>query len=118
MQVSDGVKSLLRDDLLYTVLLFVLCVVAAFGLGRLAERAAGTPATVSTPAATAAVVVHEPPLTTEVAQVVVASKNGTKYHLPWCAGAQQMKAENKIEFASRADAEAAGYTPAANCKGL
>ncbi|MBI2108586.1 MAG: hypothetical protein HYT93_00190 [Parcubacteria group bacterium] len=48
----------------------------------------------------------------------VASKNGTKYHHPWCAGAQRISEENKIWFASKEDAEKAGYTPAANCKGL
>ncbi|MHB8651805.1 MAG: hypothetical protein ACYC8S_01585 [Minisyncoccota bacterium] len=49
---------------------------------------------------------------------VVASKTGTKYHLPGCAGAQKISETNKVWFASRADAEIAGYTPAANCKGL
>ena len=49
---------------------------------------------------------------------VVASKSGSKYHLPTCAGAKQIKPENLISFASASAAEAAGYTPAANCKGL
>ncbi len=48
----------------------------------------------------------------------VASKSGTKYHLPWCAGAKQIKEENKIWFVSKEEAEKAGYTPAANCKGI
>lgn len=51
-------------------------------------------------------------------EVVVASKNGTKYHYPWCAGAKQIAEKNKITFNSIEDARAAGYTPAANCKGL
>ena len=49
---------------------------------------------------------------------IVASKTGKKYHFPWCAGAQQIKEENKIWFANEAEAKAAGYSPAANCKGL
>jgi hypothetical protein len=49
---------------------------------------------------------------------VVASKNGTKYHYPWCAGAKQIAEKNKISFPSIEAARAAGYTPAANCKGL
>ncbi|MBI5816997.1 MAG: hypothetical protein HZB09_01070 [Candidatus Yonathbacteria bacterium] len=49
---------------------------------------------------------------------IVASKTGKKYHFPWCAGAQQIKEENKVWFASEAEAKAAGFTPAANCKGL
>lgn len=48
----------------------------------------------------------------------VGSKSGTKYHLPWCPGAQQMKEENKIWFDTKEEAEAAGYTPASNCKGI
>ena len=47
---------------------------------------------------------------------VVGSKNGTKYHLPWCSGAKRIKEENKIWFASIQEAEKAGYTKAGNCK--
>lgn len=49
---------------------------------------------------------------------VVGSKNGTKYHLPWCSGAQRILETNKVWFASKVEAEKAGYTPAANCPGL
>jgi hypothetical protein len=48
----------------------------------------------------------------------VASKSGTKYHLPWCSGALRIKEENKIFFTSKNEAEKAGYEPAANCKGI
>ena len=53
-----------------------------------------------------------------VAGAVVASKNGTKYHYPWCAGAKQIAEKNLITFSSIEAARASGYTPAANCKGL
>ena len=49
---------------------------------------------------------------------IVASKNGTKYPLPNCPGAKQIKESNKIFFASVDEATRAGYTPAANCPGL
>jgi len=49
---------------------------------------------------------------------LVGSKNGTKYHFPWCSGAERIKEENKKWFDSIAAARAAGYSPAANCKGL
>lgn len=49
---------------------------------------------------------------------VVASKNGTKYHLPWCPGAERILESNKIWFDSIEEAEKAGYSPAANCKGI
>lgn len=49
---------------------------------------------------------------------VVASKNGTKYHFPWCSGAKTISEANKIYFNSTVEARAAEYTPAGNCKGL
>jgi hypothetical protein len=49
---------------------------------------------------------------------VVASKNGTKYHYSWCAGAKQITPQNLITFNSIEEARAAGLTPASNCKGL
>lgn len=49
---------------------------------------------------------------------VVASKNGTKYHFPWCSGAKTISPANKITFNSIEEARTAGYTPAANCPGL
>jgi hypothetical protein len=48
----------------------------------------------------------------------VASRSGTKYHLPWCSSAQRIKEENKIWFETKEAAEKAGYTPAGNCPGL
>ncbi|MBU3968674.1 hypothetical protein KJ991_00445 [Patescibacteria group bacterium] len=50
--------------------------------------------------------------------LVVASKNGTKYHYPWCSGAKRINEANKIYFSSIEEAKKAGYTPASNCKGL
>lgn len=49
---------------------------------------------------------------------VVGSKNGSKYHFPWCAGAQRISEGNKVWFASIEAARTAGYSPASNCKGL
>ncbi len=50
--------------------------------------------------------------------IVVASKTGKKYHLPWCSGAKTISDNNKIWFNSIDEAKKAGYTPALNCKGL
>lgn len=57
------------------------------------------------------------PLNEEGGQLV-ASKNGSSYHLPWCAGAKSISDKNKIYFSSEEEAKAAGYKPAKNCKGL
>ncbi|RJQ37390.1 hypothetical protein C4552_00815 [Candidatus Parcubacteria bacterium] len=48
----------------------------------------------------------------------VASQSGAAYHLPHCPGAKQIKAENRVWFQTKAEAERAGYRPAANCPGL
>ena len=47
----------------------------------------------------------------------VASRNGTKYYAPNCLGARRISDANKVWFATAAAAAAAGYAPAANCKG-
>ncbi|HEY0907968.1 MAG TPA: Ada metal-binding domain-containing protein [Candidatus Paceibacterota bacterium] len=48
----------------------------------------------------------------------VASKSGTKYHLPSCSSAKSISEANKVWFATKEEAEKAGYSPAGNCKGL
>jgi hypothetical protein len=130
----EKLKVLITDDQVFTSLLVVLVAVASFGLGRasvtpvthdigtdsqpdaLADRVRvyeAVPATVSatTPPAHGGTDVQEE-------GEVVASKTGTKYHLPSCSGARTIKLENRIMFPTRAAAEAAGYAPAANCPGL
>lgn len=47
---------------------------------------------------------------------VVASKNGTKYHYPWCPGAGQIKEENKVWYINEDAAIQAGLTKAKNCQ--
>lgn len=48
----------------------------------------------------------------------VASKSGTRYYLPNCAGVSRIKEENKVWFATKEEAESRGLLPAANCKGI
>ncbi len=62
-------------------------------------------------------VVAAKPVIAEV-KTYMASKNGTKYYLPTCGTAKRIKEENRVWFATKAEAESAGYGPAANCPGL
>ena len=120
----EKLKSLLADDALYFALLLVLVGVVSFGLGQrsVAGQSGGGPAA-SLPAG---VTFSQAPTTTAVqpaptptpADQVVASRSGTKYHRLDCPGAAQIKDTNKVYFDSPALAQAAGYTPAANCPGL
>lgn len=96
-----------RDVLIVAVL--ILACLASFGLGLIAGRdgvGQESQVIVSPPAA----------LNLPAGGQVVASVNGSKYYLPWCAGA--ITESNKIIFSSSHEAEAAGYTPASNCKAL
>jgi hypothetical protein len=46
----------------------------------------------------------------------IASKNGTKYYPPGCAGAKRIQDANRVYFINKAEAESAGYSLAATCK--
>ena len=83
--------------------------------GAAGAAAVGAAASSAAPQAPAKPVAPAP-----AAGAYVASKTGTKYYLPWCGTASRIKEENKVWFETKAEAEAeaAGYQPAANCKGL
>jgi hypothetical protein len=115
------VNAVPRDALVVTVL--SLTSFASFGLGYLAGQ--------GSPGASRLSIEIAPELEkkTEEAEMnpaevqaeqgaYVASKNGTKYYVPTCAGAKRIIEQNKIWFTSAAAAQDAGYAPAANCKGL
>lgn len=114
--MTEKLKSFVLDDAVFTALLVVIVALVAFVLGRNSMIQ-----TVVQPAG-----VHisqdETVRVSEVMQnravMVVASRSGTKYHLESCPGAQQIKEANKITFSSVEEAQAAGYSPAANCDGL
>ncbi len=56
------------------------------------------------------------PFPTQAGEVYyIGNRNSQKYHLPTCDGLP--KEENRVTFASIAEAEAAGYTPCARCCG-
>ena len=121
---KEKIDDLTRSDI-YTIALIILIGFAGFGLGRLSViednreevriefpehlsasvlNADKTPAGASAPAS--------------VQGLLVASKNGSKYHFPWCSGGKRISEKNKIWFDSVDEAKKSGYTPAANCKGL
>lgn len=95
----------------------VLMGALGFGLGRLSKiEEAREPVRIES--APAAAAVAEAPVSAANDGQFVASKNGTKYHALWCPGAKQISEKNKIYFNSKEAAEQAGYSPAANCKGI
>ncbi|HVX90473.1 MAG TPA: hypothetical protein VHC20_02430 [Candidatus Paceibacterota bacterium] len=104
----------------------LLASTAAFGLGYLEGRSQGgggvaiTQLGTTTPDFMTAAAAAAAPVTTTLPAggEVVASKTGSKYYLPWCGTVKLIKDENKVWFPTREAAEAAGYQPASNCKGL
>ncbi len=119
----------LSDDL-FLGLIIILVAFGSFGLGRLSKiEGAKVPIQIeNAPEVTAetfsgsvqsdTVATPQSLISTSKAGDLVGSKNGTKYHYTWCSGAQRIADANRIYFTSKSDAEARGYTPAVNCKGL
>ncbi len=104
-----------------------LVALGAFGLGRLsaqgdtkeAFRVIYPEAQAAKPLANTAAVFAAAPAPVAAGEgAYVASKNGSKYYLTTCSGANRIKKENRVYFVSAHDAAAAGYEPAAQCPGL
>lgn len=110
--MEKGLKEHILD-----MAIIALVALASFGLGRLGTARPSEPLTIdyfaeARPLAAGAALAEASP------GGVVASKKGTKYHLPWCSGAQTISEENRVYFESEEAAREAGYEPAKNCKGL
>jgi len=117
-----------KEDI-FIAIAIILIGLAGFGLGKLSAREQSRgevqikPATFvatttssainSAPLSAAAMVAGE-----SAKGLLVASKSGTKYHFSSCPGALQIAEKNKIWFSSYTEAQKAGFSPAANCKGL
>lgn len=118
--MREKLKSFIANDSYFYSVVILLVAVASFGLGRQAviEENGQLPANFTEQRQLQTLTVNNEALVreSETSVVVVASKSGSKYHLKTCPGAKQIKTSNLIEFSSIPAAEAAGYTPAANCK--
>lgn len=135
--MKEKLKSFLADDSIYMASIVVGVGVSAFLLGRLSVISITSqdlqivdPLSLC-PTTLCAVPINDLqiPIETSIMQAqiakpvsietdtlpYVASKAGTKYHHITCSGAKQIKEENKIYFADVQQAQAAGYTKAANC---
>ena len=118
--MKEKLKSFLHDDAVFYTVLLLLVALTSFGLGRqsVAPNSAGNTATVVQNTEITPLLPQNPAVVSEASNspAVIASKSGSRYHLPTCPGAKQIKESNIIEFPSIQAAEAAGYTPAANCQ--
>jgi len=121
-QKIKGITSGANIEDIGLILIILLVAFASFGLGRLSATDTSSPPitiqSASTFGAIATTVQGVEMAATIPEGGYVASKNSDKYHLPWCSGAKRISEKNKIWFANKTEAEAAGYTPAGNCKGI
>jgi len=113
-KIKNFFKSYEKDLILAAVIILVALI--SFGLGRLSKIGESrVPITIEN---LSTITQTEKITDNKIMGNYVASKNGTKYHYPWCSGAQSIKKENKIWFSTVEEAQKAGYQPASNCKGL
>ncbi|MFA6095259.1 MAG: hypothetical protein WC767_00210 [Candidatus Paceibacterota bacterium] len=132
-KIKGWAKLLDRRDA-YTALIIVIVAISSYMLGMLSAIDGSVPPVTIESAGAAVIASREPAPVPSLATkapaiqasspsatypgMYVGSRSGDKYHLPWCSGAQRIAEANKVWFASKAEAESAGYTPAANCKGI
>ena len=115
--IKNLIKSYEKDIILAVVIILVALI--SFGLGRLSKIKEGRALLMVENTQNDANAQVAPSVSNITADgAVVASKNGTKYHYPWCPGAATIKEENKVTFSTTEEARKAGYQPASNCKGL
>jgi len=114
-KIKIFLNSLNRRDDIFIVLIIILVGFSGFGLGRLSKIEEG-----SQPVRIENIPTNKKDSSSNslLPGQYVASVKGSKYHFPWCPGAQRMKEANKIWFFTEEEAQKAGYTPAKNCKGL
>jgi len=134
-EILGKIKGYLEIDRVFYALVLILLCAASFGLGRLSVEGnlegppiqkmtprtstqVGSPAAAQTTTKTATDTPSALPVDVQKTGAYVGSKKGTKYHLPWCGGAQRINEENRVWFADKESAERAGYTPAGNCPGI
>ena len=125
-------KPLFEDLLLCFVILLVG--LTSFGLGRLSVREAASPPVVLRTTEGEEVpisLLKDPKVLSAVAPAkqsaaiaggegeilgaFMASRNGKKYYPSTCVAAKRILPANRVWFDTREEAEARGYTPAANC---
>ena len=110
-------------EIVVLALLMLAVALGSFYLGRLsASSPSHPPLSIVTDKQPASAVLGTEPLKNgeqgPIEGGIVASRTGTKYYFPWCGSAQNISDSNKIWFQTTKEARAAGYLPAANCKGL
>lgn len=132
------IKSFIESDEgknILTVVILILVGLSSFGLGRLSKlnesgglkiqypvpleanviSSPSTPSTLPKPSTKAPAA---PPKATQsvTAKTFFASSRGNKYYSIGCSGGKTIKQENRVYFATKEEAENAGYELSASCR--
>ncbi len=118
-------KQFFEDDTFFYGMCVLLVGLSSFGLGRhsatekpLISSALEGNVVLSAQRESLQDTVETIPNSAKDETLYVGSKNGTKYHLISCPGADQIKEENKVFFDTPQEARSMGYSPAGNCPGI
>jgi len=104
-----------KEDV-FIAILIILVGLASFGLGKLsAFETTPEPVEVIPTSVDSQTLGTAPSIETLATGTIVASKTGTRYYYPNCSGASRIKDENKVWYATEADAQAAGLKLASGC---
>src|SRR3989338_3853881 len=123
-KIKQFIESDRGKDIL-TILILILVGLGSFELGRLSEDSqnSGIKAEYSTQNTNIVSSIAETPkipLKTTKTQIAgknfVASNRGSKYYPVGCEAGKALKQENRIYFATREAAEAAGYELSSSCR--
>ena len=123
----EKIKQFLESDRgkdILTILIVVLVGLGSFELGRISQEAQSSGIKIEYPnqeasvlgAEASEVVTNENHLTSPAGKAYFASSRGSKYYSIGCSGGKTLKEENKIYFATAAEAERAGYELSSTCK--
>ena len=122
-RIGDWVKR--HRERLWTALVLLLAAWSAYNVGLIRARQGARPlqdaamfreTVVSQAPASVGKGTAKPAADRSDPRVVVSkSSSSKKYHHTWCAGAKQIKEENRVWFPTADAARAAGYSLAGNC---
>ncbi|OGI57277.1 hypothetical protein A3B85_02790 [Candidatus Nomurabacteria bacterium RIFCSPHIGHO2_02_FULL_37_13] len=118
-KIKQFLESEKRKDIL-TVLIVILVGLGSFELGRLSKGNDGSGIKIEYSNQKANTVSSIEPIQiriskTNSAKSFFASNRGSKYYSLGCSGGQTIKQENRIYFATKEEAEKAGYALSASC---
>ncbi|MEK9131940.1 MAG: hypothetical protein AAB447_03455 [Patescibacteria group bacterium] len=115
-----AVGTVANDHVAFSLIALVLVSASSFALGRLsiAEQYREPVRIEYSQDATVAKALISTKTPEAILGGVVASKSGSVYYFPWCAGALKIAEANKVWYATEGQAKAVGLRPAANCKGM